>query len=121
MGTEKTHRRLLGDLEGLAHEAGAIELAREAGIVAERLREGRFYVACVGQFKRGKSTLINALVQDNVLPVGVVPVTSVITVVRWGERLAARVRFGQRVGTIAIPGRWRPTCPRSTIRATRRA
>jgi hypothetical protein len=50
-------------------------------------------VACVGQFKRGKSTLLNALVGQPVLPVGVVPVTAVVTVVRHGERLAARVRF----------------------------
>jgi GTP-binding protein EngB required for normal cell division len=86
----------VADLESLAREAGALELAREAGLVAERLREGRFYVACIGQFKRGKSTLINALVGDAVLPAGAVPVTSVITVVRWGERRGARVRFGHR-------------------------
>lgn len=92
------------DLEALAREAGAVELAREAGLVAERLSEGRFDVACVGQFKRGKSTLINALVGEAVLPAGVVPVTSVVTVVRWGERRAARVRFGHRAWEDCDPG-----------------
>jgi GTP-binding protein EngB required for normal cell division len=96
MDARHTDPGWLGEVESLARETGAIELAREAGLVAERLREGRFYVACVGQFKRGKSTLINALVGRPVLPAGVVPVTSVITVVRWGERTAARVRFGHR-------------------------
>jgi len=32
------------------------------GSVAERVSEGRFYVACIGQFKRGKSSVLNALV-----------------------------------------------------------
>ncbi len=49
-------------------------------------------MACVGQFKRGKSTLLNALVGEPVLPTGVVPVTSAITVLRHGPR-GAFVRF----------------------------
>jgi Dynamin family len=48
---------------------------------------------CVGQFKRGKSTLLNALIGMDVLPAGVIPVTSVVTVLRHGEQLGARVRF----------------------------
>jgi len=83
----------LGDLARLAVEAGASEVASEAGAVARRVAEGRFYVACVGQFKRGKSTLLNALVGRSLLPAGVVPVTSVPTVLRFGDRMRARVRF----------------------------
>lgn len=83
----------LRDLGGLASEAGAPRIALEAKAVSERIAEGRFYVACVGQFKRGKSSLLNALVGREILPVGVLPVTSVPTVLRYGERLGARVRF----------------------------
>lgn len=79
-------------LQSLARDAGAAELAAQARALAERMREGLFYVACLGQFKRGKSTLLNALLGEPLLPVGVVPVTSVVTVVRHGPR-AARVRF----------------------------
>jgi GTP-binding protein EngB required for normal cell division len=79
-------------LAGLAECAGATGVAREAAEVAARVAEGRFYVACVGQFKRGKSTFLNALVGEPVLPTGVVPVTSAITVLRHGRR-GARVRF----------------------------
>lgn len=86
-------------LEALAREVGAAALAGEAATLAERIAEGRFYVAVIGQFKRGKSTLINALVGDAVLPSGVVPVTAVVTVVRYGPKTAARVR--------AIDGEWR--------------
>ena len=80
-------------VERLAAEAGAAHLATDVRALSDRVRDGLFYVACVGQFKRGKSTLLNALVGESVLPVGVVPVTAVVTVVRHGERRSARVRF----------------------------
>lgn len=84
----------LAELAELAADAGADSLAGEAQSLLERVREGRFFVACLGQFKRGKSTLINALLGEEVLPSGVAPVTSVVTIVRWGER-RARVRIGE--------------------------
>ncbi len=83
-------------LERLAAIAGELEdrdLAGEALAERQRLVEARFFAACVGQFKRGKSTLINALVGDPVLPVGVIPVTSVITILTYGETPTATVRL----------------------------
>ncbi len=80
-------------IEALARECDAIGLADEAAALAERVAQGRFYVAVVGQFKRGKSTLVNALVGDKILPTGVVPVTSVVTVLRQGSTHAARIRL----------------------------
>src|SRR5574342_566941 len=56
-------------------------------------RGGRYYVACVGQFKRGKSTLLNALVGEALLPCGAVPVTSAVTILQYGPEKRARVRF----------------------------
>jgi len=80
-------------LADLAQELGAEPVAEEARELATRVSEGRFYVACVGQFKRGKSTLLNALVGHAVVPTGFVPVTAVPTVVRFGDQLHARVRM----------------------------
>ena len=91
-------------LGGLAQELGAEPVAQEARELAARVSEGRFYVACLGQFKRGKSTLLNALVGHEVVPAGFVPVTAVPTVLRFGNELHARVRM--RDGSwrdIAIP------------------
>jgi len=76
----------------LAGEVGSAEIAADAGALNQRLVEGRFYVACVGQFKRGKSTLLNALIGQAILPMGVVPITTAVTVVRFGEERRARVR-----------------------------
>jgi predicted GTPase len=80
-------------LSKLAQELGAESVAEEARELAARITEGRFYVACVGQFKRGKSTLLNALVGHTVVPTGFVPVTAVPTVIRFGDELHARVRI----------------------------
>jgi GTP-binding protein EngB required for normal cell division len=80
-------------LAKLAQEFEAEQVAADARSLAERVSEGRFYVACIGQFKRGKSSVLNALVGDSVLPTGVVPVTTVPTIVRYGSHVAARVRF----------------------------
>ncbi|MGA3089234.1 MAG: dynamin family protein [Terriglobales bacterium] len=81
-------------LAALAEEFDAGQIAADARSVAERISQGRFYVACIGQSKRGKSSVLNALVGDDVLPTGVVPVTAVPTIVRYGRRAVARVRFG---------------------------
>ena len=80
-------------LADLAQELGSDRIREEAAALAERTAEGRFYVACLGQFKRGKSTLLNALLDDRILPAGVLPLTTVPTVVRYGSSRRARVRF----------------------------
>jgi GTP-binding protein EngB required for normal cell division len=77
----------------LADEFKNDQIKEDARSAAERIAEGRFYVACVGQFKRGKSTLLNALIGESLLPSGVTPVTAVPTILRFGERRRARVRL----------------------------
>jgi GTP-binding protein EngB required for normal cell division len=79
-------------LAALAEDLFAGRIAEETKDLAGRVAEGRFYVACIGQFKRGKSTLINALIGDPVLPVGFTPVTAVPTVIRFGELRRARIQ-----------------------------
>jgi len=85
-------RSLAPILESLDH------LAREgvlpSDIVLElrdKIRTNRFDLVVAGQFKRGKSTLINAFVGADVLPVAVVPLTSIVTALSFAPRPAARV------------------------------
>lgn len=58
-----------------------------------RLQERRFHLAVLGQFKRGKSTLLNALLGEEVLPASVIPLTAIPTFLLAGERRQARVIF----------------------------
>ncbi|MGO8675985.1 MAG: DUF6062 family protein [Limisphaerales bacterium] len=51
-----------------------------------KLAEDRFTLAVLGQFKRGKSSLMNAIIGQELLPVGVLPLTSAITILRFGPK-----------------------------------
>ena len=83
----------LETLAAIARDGEVPLVAEEAAKLAERVAAGRFFVACVGQFKRGKSTLLNALVDDRVLPAGVTPVTSAVTILRHGNNRRATVFY----------------------------
>jgi small GTP-binding protein len=57
----------------------------------QRLEKERFHLAVLGQFKRGKSTLLNALLGAEVLPTSVVPLTAIPTFVEFGNTASALV------------------------------
>jgi predicted GTPase len=59
----------------------------------QRLAAERFQLAVLGQFKRGKSTLLNALLGADVLPTGVIPVTAIPTFFQVGPTPRLRVTF----------------------------
>jgi GTP-binding protein EngB required for normal cell division len=60
----------------------------------DRLDAARLRVLVAGEAKRGKSTLINALLGRDVLPAGVTPLTAVATTVRYGDDSRVEVVFG---------------------------
>ncbi len=49
------------------------------------LQEMFFLVVIIGEFNAGKSSFINALIGENLLPTGITPTTEVIEVVRYSE------------------------------------
>ncbi|HEY3245125.1 MAG TPA: dynamin family protein [Phycisphaerae bacterium] len=60
-------------------------------------------VAVLGQFKAGKSSLLNTLVGAELLPVGVLPVTTVVTRLSGGPQTEARATYEDgRVEPIAV-------------------
>jgi len=59
----------------------------------DKIRTDTFNLVVVGQFKRGKTSLINALLGNEILPVSVVPLTSIVTIMTYGEALRAMVHF----------------------------
>jgi GTPase SAR1 family protein len=68
-----------------------------------RLAADRFQLAVAGQFSRGKTTLLNALLGGAYLPMGTVPTTSVITTVRYGDRPRAMVRRRTSALPVEVP------------------
>lgn len=64
--------------------------------IEERLNSDKLYVAVVGEFKRGKSTLINAFLGEPVLPTGVLPLTNIMTLIEYGPAPSLEVTFRDR-------------------------
>jgi GTP-binding protein EngB required for normal cell division len=78
------------------NELAALGTARDREQLAallDRLEGARLRVLVAGEAKRGKSTLINALLGRDVLPSGVTPLTALATTVRYGSDLRAEVIF----------------------------
>ncbi len=74
----------LAEVVALARSLGAEGRAAAIAQARERLGSDAFRLLVLGEFKRGKSTLVNALLGDRVLPARVAPCTGLITVVRYG-------------------------------------
>ncbi len=53
-----------------------------------------FLIVVVGEFNAGKSALVNALLGANILPEGVTPTTSRVTLVKWGEQVQEEIVDG---------------------------
>jgi GTPase Era involved in 16S rRNA processing len=86
-------REALAHLADFADERESSAVAEAARALEKKLVENRFNVVVFGEFKRGKTTLVNALLGADLLPAAVVPVTSVVTAVTWGEAVRARIVF----------------------------
>ena len=85
----------LEQIEGFLHQLYGSADTAERAICAlrQRLAAGRLHVAVLGQFKRGKSSLLNALLGQELLPTAVVPLTAVPTFLRYGDALALRASY----------------------------
>ncbi len=79
-------RECLVELRALADELLPPDALADIDDAIARLDDIRCNVVVLGEFKRGKSTLVNALIEHAVLPTDVLPLTSAITVVRHGSR-----------------------------------
>jgi GTPase SAR1 family protein len=59
----------------------------------QNLQQGVFRLMVLGDMKRGKSTFLNALIGENVLPSDVNPCTALLTVLRYGTEKKVTIHF----------------------------
>jgi small GTP-binding protein len=82
-------------LRGLGDVASALGTkslhARVQRELVRKLEEDRFHLVVMGEFNHGKTTFVNALLGQGVLPVGVTPTTAAIHHIRWADRPEATV------------------------------
>jgi actin-like ATPase involved in cell morphogenesis len=101
-----TRRQRLLDVvervEALAVEHQRFDLAERMRLRTVRLRGQRIRVLVAGDFKQGKSSLVNALLSDEICPVDPDFATAVPTVIRYGETLTAQIFRQQDDGELVI-------------------
>ncbi|MDY6896719.1 MAG: dynamin family protein [Cyanobacteriota bacterium] len=76
--------------------SGKLSLERDIEdikVASKNLREGVFRLLVLGDMKRGKSTFLNALIGERLLPSDVNPCTAVLTVLRYGAEKTVTVHF----------------------------
>lgn len=61
-------------------------LTEEVTKISRKLQSQRFRVAVVGEFSKGKSTLLNALLGEEIQPVRDIPCSGTVTVLKYGSK-----------------------------------
>jgi ribosome biogenesis GTPase A len=85
---------LLRYIEELVHHHGLVEFRPRIDLLASRLEDNNLEVALFGRVSSGKSSLLNALLSTDILPVGINPITAVPTRLQYGPTLQATVTYG---------------------------
>ncbi|TAG94487.1 MAG: dynamin [Oscillatoriales cyanobacterium] len=72
-------------------------LTEEVTKISQRLQSQCFRVAVVGEFSKGKSTLLNALLGEEIQPVRDIPCSGTVTVLKYGpqQRVICKYKNGR--------------------------
>jgi GTP-binding protein EngB required for normal cell division len=87
---------VLKKLESVISEHGLVEFRSTLSMILDRLEDNSFEIAIFGRVSSGKSSLLNAMLGMDVLPVGVTPITAVPTRLLYGATPVAHVWFANR-------------------------
>jgi len=81
------------------------QILKQAALLQQlrsRLFSGEIHIAIIGQFNRGKSSFINKLIKEDVLPTSVLPLTAIPTEIRFAEETKALINFSNGTEKIAL-------------------
>lgn len=87
---------LLKKLESIITEHGLVEFRSTLSMILDRLEDNSFEIAIFGRVSSGKSSLLNAILETDILPVGVTPITAVPTRITYGKSPLVTVWFANR-------------------------
>lgn len=86
---------LLKRIEETIRDRGLVEFRPAIAAVLDRAEEKSFEIAVFGRVSSGKSSLLNAVLETDVLPVGVTPITAVPTRIIHAEEPCLTVWFSE--------------------------
>ena len=87
---------LVKALERAINQYGLVEFRPSLGTIVDRLETNAFEIAVFGRVSSGKSSLLNHIVGQDLLPVGVNPITAVPTRLAYGSEPRATAWFADR-------------------------
>lgn len=85
------------------HSLDMKEMEANISKLEERILTDNFKVIVLGEFKRGKSTFINSLLRQEVLPAFSTPTTAIINEVKWGDKQKAMLYYKKQTSASAPP------------------
>lgn len=87
---------LLKRLERIVNERGMVEYRSSVALILERIETQTFEIAIFGRVSSGKSSLLNHILEADILPVGVNPVTAVPTRLLYGPQPSLTVSYAMK-------------------------
>jgi signal recognition particle receptor subunit beta len=101
----QTLDQALSQLADFSRQRGDDSNALRVTDLLEKLQTQAFNLVVFGEFKRGKTTFINALIGQDLLPSAVVPLTSVVTILHYGPLTQIEVEFSDEHREVYPPER----------------
>src|SRR5205814_2693737 len=87
--------RLLSELERIITAHGLVEFRGTLSMLLDRMEGSAFEVGVFGRVSSGKSSLLNYILQTDVLPIGVTPVTAIPTRISHGPVAEVGIEFAE--------------------------
>src|SRR3989454_6614350 len=87
--------RLLSEIERIITAHGLVEFRGTLSMLLDRMEGAAFEVGVFGRVSSGKSSLLNYILQTDVLPIGVTPVTAIPTRISHGPLAEAGIEFAE--------------------------
>ncbi len=86
---------LLSEIERIVTAHGLVEFRGTLSMLLDRMESAAFEVGVFGRVSSGKSSLLNYILQTDVLPIGVTPVTAIPTRISHGPVAEAGIEFAE--------------------------
>ncbi|MGH9716133.1 MAG: dynamin family protein [Candidatus Acidiferrales bacterium] len=87
--------KLLKNIEAAVRDRGLVEFRPAIAAILDRAEDRSFEIAVFGRVSAGKSSLLNAILDTDALPVGVTPITAVPTRIVHAEQPSLTVWFSE--------------------------
>lgn len=92
-GIAQTLTQVESDGEKISGKLGLQREIERLATTGDNLRQGVFRLMVLGDMKRGKTTFLNALLGQNLLPSDVNPCTALLTVLKYGETEKVTIHY----------------------------